>query len=173
MYNDFILVGPAADPAKAARAKTAKDAFYAIATSQSLFASRADDSGTHKREKALWASSSINPVPNSGDWYLETGTGMGATLNLAVEKQAYVLVDRATWLSFANKQNHEIMFEGDEALFNQYGVIPINSERCPRARQPIAEIFANWITSAKGQNVIASFQVAGTQLFTPNAHLSD
>lgn len=170
MYNDFILVGPASDPAQASQAETAKDAFSAIAHSQSIFASRADDSGTHKREKALWSTAMINPVPNSGDWYLETGTGMGATLNVAVEKQAYVLVDRATWLSFANKQNHKIIFEGDEALFNQYGIIPIDGDTCPHVRRTNAERFANWLTSQRGQDVIASFQIAGTQLFIPNAH---
>ena len=169
MYNDFILVGPAADPAKVAIANNAQEAFQAIATTQSVFASRADDSGTHKREKSLWASAKINPVPNSGNWYLETGTGMGATLNLAVEKNAYVLVDRATWLSFANKQNHKVIYQGDDALFNQYGIIPINGQACPSARQDVAEIFAQWLISKRGQNVIASFTVAGTQLFIPNA----
>ena len=169
MYNDFILVGPAADPAKVAIANDAQEAFQAIATTQSVFASRADNSGTHKREKSLWASAKINPVPNSGNWYLETGTGMGATLNLAVEKNAYVLVDRATWLSFANKQNHKVIYQGDDALFNQYGIIPINGQACPSARQDVAEIFAQWLISKRGQNVIAGFTVAGTQLFIPNA----
>ena len=169
MYNDFILVGPSSDPAKAVNAHNAQQAFQAIATTQSALASRADDSGTHKREKSLWASAKINPVPNSGNWYLETGTGMGATLNIAVEKDAYVLVDRATWLSFANKQNHKIIFQGDDALFNQYGIIPIKGQACPSARQDLAEIFAQWLISERGQNVIAGFTVAGTQLFIPNA----
>ena len=106
---------------------------------------------------------------DSGLWYLETGTGMGATLNIAVEKNAYALVDRATWISFANKQQHQILFEGDMALFNQYGIIPISNSACPFVRQDLAIQFADWLTSEDGQKTISNFKIAGTQLFVPNA----
>lgn len=169
MYNDFVIVGPSVDPAGLASANNIATALIAIAKSNSAFASRADDSGTHKTELRLWQSASYDPAPASGTWYLETGTGMGATLNLAVEKQAYALTDRATWLAFANKQNHLILFEGDENLFNQYGIIPIAKTACPSAKQSLAVRFADWLTSDKGQAAIGAFQKAGNQLFMPNA----
>lgn len=169
MYNDFVIVGPAADPASLAQADDISAALIAIATNRSAFASRADDSGTHKTELRLWQTASYDPSPASGTWYLETGTGMGATLNLAVEKQAYALTDRATWLAFANKQNHVILFEGDENLFNQYGIIPIAKTACPSAKQALAIRFADWLTSDKGQQAIGAYKKAGSQLFMPNA----
>ena len=169
MYNDFVIVGPSVDPAGLASANDIATALIAIAKSNSAFASRADDSGTHKTELRLWQSASYDPAPASGTWYLETGTGMGATLNLAVEKQAYALTDRATWLAFANKQNHLILFEGDENLFNQYGIIPIAKTACPSAKQTLAVRFADWLISDKGQAAIGAFQKAGNQLFMPNA----
>ena len=169
MYNDFVLIGPVDDPANIANANQLKDALVRIALSQSSFASRADDSGTHKKERALWQDAAIDPSPASGTWYLETGTGMGATLNLAVEKQAYVLSDRATWISFANKQNHAILFSGDPILFNQYGIVPIAKSACPSSREDLAVQLADWLLSAVGQEAIAAHKKAGSQLFTPNA----
>ena len=169
MYNDFILVGPSYDPAQIKNATNAGDAFRKIASEQASFASRGDNSGTHKKEIALWEMAAINPVPHSGTWYLETGTGMGATLNLAVEKNAYSITDRGTWIAFANKQQHEILFEGDSALFNQYGIIPIATKACPSAKQDLAVKFANWLASDNGQKAIASFTKNGEQLFMPNA----
>ena len=169
MYNDFVIVGPAADLAKVKASKDIKSAFTAIFDKKANFASRADDSGTHKTEMRLWQISNIDPRPDSGLWYLETGTGMGATLNIAVEKNAYALVDRATWISFANKQQHQILFEGDTALFNQYGIIPISKSACPSVRQDLAIQFADWLTSEDGQKTISNFKIAGTQLFVPNA----
>ncbi|HXG79615.1 MAG TPA: substrate-binding domain-containing protein, partial [Methyloceanibacter sp.] len=126
MYNDFVIVGPADDPAKIAGGKNAADALKAIAEAEAPFASRGDDSGTHKMELKLWQEAGIDPHPDSGKWYLETGSGMGATLNTAVGKRAYTLTDRATWLSFANKDDFKILVEGDPELFNQYGVILVN-----------------------------------------------
>lgn len=169
MYNDFVIVGPMEDPAGIQHTLSASHALKAIAENKLPFASRADDSGTHKREMSLWQMADYNPLPASGTWYLETGTGMGATLNIAVEKDAYALVDRATWLSFGNQQSHRILFEGDSQLFNQYGVIPINPSACPSARSDLAITFANWLVSDRGQAAIASFKMAGTQLFIPNA----
>ena len=169
MYNDFVLIGPADDPANIANTSQLKDALASIASSQSSFASRGDDSGTHKKERSLWQSAGIDPSPASGTWYLETGTGMGSTLNLAVEKQAYVLSDRATWISFANKQNHQILFAGDPTLFNQYGVVPIAKSACPSSREDLALTLADWLLSPRGQEAIAAYKKAGTQLFTPNA----
>ena len=131
MY-DFVIIGPNDDPAGLSSASSAIEALQNITSRQVPFASRADDSGTHKTELRLWKTASYNPRPDSGTWYLETGTGMGATLNLAVEKQAYTLSDRATWLTFANKQNHRILFEGDKMLFNQYGIVPIARTACPK-----------------------------------------
>ena len=169
MYNDFVIVGPMTDPATIANDNDVKKALQKIASSKSPFASRADDSGTNKKEMSLWKEAGINPLPASGTWYLETGTGMGATLNLAVEKQAYALTDRATWLSFGNQQTHDILLEGNERLFNQYGVIPVAKSACPASRQDLAVIFADWLTSKKGQSAIASFTMADQVLFTPNA----
>ncbi|MGC6517983.1 MAG: substrate-binding domain-containing protein [Candidatus Puniceispirillaceae bacterium] len=169
MYNDFVLVGPFDDPIGLSAYDTAAEAFGAIAQNRALFASRSDDSGTHKTEMRLWHDAGFDPVPHSGDWYLETGSGMGATLNLAVEKKAYSLTDRATWLAFANKQEHRILFEGDKRLFNQYGVIPISKKACPKTNEAAAILFADWLISDRGQALIAGYQKAGNQLFTPNA----
>ena len=169
MYNDFVIVGPKADAALIRQAPTALAAFERIANANAFFASRADDSGTHKAETAIWHATSRDPVPASGTWYLETGTGMGATLNLAVEKGAYTLSDRATWIAFSNKQSHEILFEGDARLFNQYGIIPIAKSACPASKQDEAILFADWLTSERGQRAIASYRKLGIQLFVPNA----
>ena len=169
MYNDFVIVGPKQDLAQIRQAPSAVRAFEMIANAKAIFASRADDSGTHKAEIALWQAAKHNPLPASGTWYLETGTGMGATLNLAVEKGAYTLTDRATWIAFSNKQSHEILFEGDRQLFNQYGIIPIAKSACPTAKQAKAIRFADWLTSTKGQAAIAAYRKSGAQLFVPNA----
>src|SRR5439155_3724162 len=126
MYNDFILVGPKADPAHIAGDGNVVDAMKKIAASGAPFASRGDNSGTNKAELRLWRTAGVDPKPGSGKWYLETGSGMGATLNTAVGKAAYALSDRATWLAFQNKADFEIAVEGDKALLNQYGVILVN-----------------------------------------------
>ena len=169
MYNDFVIVGPAADPAGVAGMEDAQAALAQIAEAGALFASRGDDSGTHKKEMALWADTGVDPSAESGDWYRETGSGMGATLNAGIGMGAYVMTDRATWISFANKQDYGIVVEGDADLFNQYGVIPVSPEACPGVNAPAAQAFADWLLSEAGQAAIAEYEVSGQQLFFPNA----
>lgn len=166
MYNDFILVGPGDDPAKIAASTTITQALTTIAQSNALFASRGDDSGTHRKERELWAKTGISPT---GHWYLETGSGMGATLNLATIKNAYVLTDRGTWITFGNKGNLKRLYSGDLALFNPYGVILVNPSRHPHVKTDLARQFADWIVSVEGQQAISSFRIAGSQAFCPNA----
>lgn len=169
MYNDFVVVGPKADPANVSGMTNAQAAFAQIAASGALFASRGDDSGTHKKEMALWASAALDPATASGQWYRETGSGMGATLNTAIGMGAYVMTDRASWISFGNKQDYTIHVQGDDALFNQYGVIPVNPETCPSVNFEAAQAFADWLVSEAGQAAIADYRVGGQQLFFPNA----
>ena len=169
MYNDFIIVGPAADPAGLTGAKTVATALAKIADTESRFMSRGDDSGTHKAELKLWAATSIDPAIFSGAWYLETGAGMGATLNTARGLNAYVMTDRATWLRFGNKGDFRVLFEGDPLLFNQYGVVRISPDHCPKLDQEGADQLADWLLGADGQAAIADYSVEGEQLFFPNA----
>ena len=169
MYNDFIVVGPQADPAKIAGLKQAPEALKKIAEAQAPFASRADDSGTHKAELKLWEEAGVDPKASSGSWYLETGSGMGATLNTAVGKQAYALTDRGTWLAFANKDDFKVLVEGDDKLFNQYGVILVNPAKHPNVKAKQGQAFIDWLVSPEGQAAIASYTIDGQQLFFPNA----
>jgi tungstate transport system substrate-binding protein len=169
MYNDFIIVGPPSDPAGVKGMTDAPSALKKIAGAEATFASRGDDSGTHKKEKALWKAAGVDPTSASGDWYRETGSGMGATLNAGVGMGAYVMTDRATWISFKNKGDFEILVEGDEALFNQYGVILVNPDKCPSVKADLGQQFIDWLLSKKGQETIAAYQVDGQQLFFPNA----
>jgi tungstate transport system substrate-binding protein len=166
MYNDFVIVGPAHDPAGIAGGDDAVAAFTAIAESQSTFASRGDDSGTNKAELAFWEQADIEP---SSDWYRELGSGMGPTLNTAAQMPAYTLSDRATWISFVNRGPLEILVEGDERLFNQYGVILVNPERHGHVRAEAGQAFIAWLVSKEGQDAIASYHLDGQQLFFPNA----
>lgn len=166
MYNDFVLVGPSGDPAGVAQTQSAADALDRIAERQAVFVSRGDDSGTHKAETGLWRTA---PDAEYSRWYRELGAGMGATLNAAVAMGAYTLTDRATWLSFGNRGAHQALLEGDPALFNQYGVIAVSPEHCPRVKAAAAQGFVDWLTGPDGQSAIASFQINGTQLFVPNA----
>ena len=171
MYNDFVLAGPAADPAAAAEAPGAAAAFARIARARAPFVSRGDDSGTHKRERELWAAAgvAVDAAPPSGGWYWEAGGGMGATLNVAAGRGAYVLSDRATWAAFGNKGSLRVLVEGDPALHNQYGVIPVNPARHPHVRGDLARDFVAWLLSAEGQAAIAAFRISGQQMFFPNA----
>jgi tungstate transport system substrate-binding protein len=169
MYNDFVIVGPEADPAGVTGMTDVQAALVQIAGSGALFASRGDDSGTHKKELALWASSGVDPSGSSGDWYRETGSGMGATLNTGIGMGAYVMTDRATWISFGNTQDYQISVQGDDDMFNQYGVIPINPEACPNVNFEGAQAFADWLVSQDGQAAIEGYKVADQQLFFPNA----
>lgn len=169
MYNDFVIVGPPDDPAGIADAADTLEALRRIARKGSTFASRGDDSGTHRKEMALWRSAEIDAFGASGGWYRETGSGMGATLNIAVGMGAYALTDRATWMAFANKAGHTVLFEGDARLFNQYGVIAVSPNHCPRTRIGEARRFVQWLLSEEGQGAIATFRIEGQQLFFPNA----
>jgi len=169
MYNDFVIVGPAADPAGVAGSRDAAAALAAIRSARAPFASRGDDSGTHKAELALWRAAGIDPAAESGGWYRETGSGMGATLNLATGMGAYALTDRATWITFANKGGHRIAVEGDAAMFNQYGVILVSPERCPNVKAAAGQRFIDWLLSDEGQAAIAAYRRGGQQLFFPNA----
>ena len=169
MYNDFVIVGPEADPAGVGGMDDVEAALSQIAAAGALFASRGDDSGTHKKEMALWSAAGVDPTAGSGAWYRETGSGMGATLNAGIGMGAYVMTDRATWFSFGNKQDYAIAVQGDADMFNQYGVIPISPEHCPSVNVDAAQTFADWLLSAAGQEAIGAYQVAGQQLFFPNA----
>lgn len=169
MHNDFVLVGPDNDPAGINSTKSVVAALEQIGKQKSPFLSRGDDSGTNKRELELWREADFDPKTVSGGWYRETGSGMGATLNTAVAMQGYALTDRATWLSYKNKQNMRVLFEGDKRLFNQYGIIVVNPEKYPHVKIKAANQFVNWLLSAQGQSLIASYKLAGEQLFTPDA----
>ncbi len=169
MYNDFIIVGPESDPAGIFGLENVTLALATIASKKAFFTSRGDNSGTHKAELELWKEAEIDPTFASGLWYLETGSGMGTTLNLSVGKGAYAITDRATWIRFANKGDFKIHVEGDERMVNQYGVILVNKERCPRAESKAGQQFIDWLLSNKGQRIIASYKVQGNQLFFPNA----
>lgn len=170
MYNDFVLVGPESDPAGVAGGSDAVAALNAIADSGAVFVSRGDDSGTHKAELRLWAQTGVDLGAASGGWYRETGSGMGATLNTATAMGGYALTDRATWISFANKGSQTIVIEGDPKLFNQYGVILVNPERHAQVKAESGQAFIDWLVSERGQTAIAEFEVAGQQLFYPNAN---
>ncbi|MBS9402279.1 substrate-binding domain-containing protein [Halomonas sp. TRM85114] len=166
MYNDFVVIGPGEDPANIGDADTVADAFGRIAEAVAPFASRGDDSGTHRAEQRLWEAAGVAP---DGGWYRELGSGMGPTLNTAAGMDAYVLADRASWVAFENPQALELLFEGDEALFNQYGSLLLSAERHPHLKHDLAEQWHQWLLSHDGQQAIADFEVKGQQLFFPNA----
>ena len=167
MYNDFIVVGPAADPAGIAGMTDVVAAMTRIAEAGAPFASRGDDSGTNKMELDLWQQAGIDPASEA--WYSATGSGMGATLNTASGLGAYSLADRATWLAFANKGDMEIVVEGDDKLFNQYGIILVNPQKYPHVKADMGQAFIDWVLSPEGQDAIAAFQIDGQQVFFPNA----
>jgi len=169
MYNDFIIVGPKADPAHIAGGKDVADALRKIATAKAPFISRGDRSGTHEAELRLWKIAGIDVAAAKGDWYREIGQGMGPALNMASSANAYLLSDRGTWLSFKNKGDLAILTEGDKRLFNQYGVMLVNPARHPAVKAADGQAFINWLISSKGQETIAGYKVGGEQLFFPNA----
>jgi tungstate transport system substrate-binding protein len=164
MYNDFVVVGPATDPAGVKGGKDAAAAFARIATAKAPFASRGDDSGTHRSELRLWAKAGVD-VKAGGGWYRELGSGMGPTLNTAAGMNAYVLADRGTWASFRNRQTLTIVVEGDSALFNPYGSILVNPEKHKTVKAIDAKTWHQWLTGPKGQAAIASFKIGDEQLF--------
>ncbi|WP_417714906.1 extracellular solute-binding protein [Roseibium sp. SCP14] len=170
MYNDFVIVGPASDPAKISGSNNVMEALRKIAEAKTLFASRGDDSGTHKAELRLWKAANIDAGAASGDWYRETGSGMGATLNTGTGMGAYIMTDRATWIAFGNKGDYQIMVEGDPKMFNQYGVVLVNPESHPHVKAKLGQAFVDWLLSNEGQAAIASYKVDGQQLFFPNAN---
>ncbi len=172
MFNFFVLVGPATDPAGVRHLHDARMALANIAEAKALFTSRGDDSGTHKAELRLWQSAGIDPRPNSGRWYRETGTGMGATLNTAAELGAYALTDGGTWRSFKNRRNLTEMMASGEELRNSYGAIVVNPERHPHVKHRAAQRFVDWLTSPQGQAAIESFRVDSAPLFYPVRHAS-
>jgi len=169
MYNDFIIVGPGHDPAGIAGMEDAPKALARIADAGAVFASRGDNSGTHKKEIGLWAKAGIDPAVADGDWYRETGSGMGPTLNTAASMNAHALADRGTWISFNNRRELQVLVEGDPRLFNPYGVMLVNPERHPHVSAEAGQRFIDWLTSEEGQQAIASFRLEGQQLFIPNA----
>ncbi len=173
MYNDFIIVGPSDDPAGIRSEAEAAAALAKIADTRAVFLSRGDDSGTHAAERRLWQAAGRDPTGQSGDWYRETGSGMGATLNTAVAMNGYLLVDRATWSKSRNKGALEILVQGDAALFNQYGVIIVNPERHPHVKLEPARRFVDWLLSPAGQAAIAAYRIDGQQQFFPNARPTD
>ncbi len=168
MYNDFVIVGPKADPARA-RGNDVIAGLKAIAAAKAPFASRADKSGTHAAEMRYWKSAGIDPTLDKTTWYKETGSGMGPTLNTASAMNAYALTDRGTWLSFKNRGDLVIVVEGDKALFNQYGVMLVNPAKHPHVKKEAGQKFVDWVISPAGQAAIASYKINGEQLFFPNA----
>jgi tungstate transport system substrate-binding protein len=169
MYNDFVLVGPKTDPAGIRGTKDIAAALKAIAEKQVPFVSRGDRSGTHAAELNLWKVAGIEIEKAKGPWYREIGQGMGAALNTSGAMAAYVLADRATWISFRNRGELEISVEGDRRLFNQYGVMLVNPARHPHVKAGEGQAFIDWLVSAEGQKAIADYKIDGQQLFFPNA----
>ncbi len=166
MHNDFVIVGPEADPAKLAQAVSAADALQRIAKTQANFISRGDDSGTHKKEKNLWKIAAIEP---QGEWYIAAGQGMGAVLKIADEKQAYALTDRGTQIAYADKMSLKVLFEGDEGLFNPYHVMAVNPEKHNHVKYDLASKYIEFVTGEQGQAIIAGFRKSDQQLFYPDA----
>lgn len=166
MYNDFVIVGPADDPAGVANSKDAADALKKIAERQVIFVSRGDDSGTNKKELSLWKQAGLKPA---GSWYREAGQGMGKVLQMTGELNGYTLTDRGTWLAYRAKSPLKIVLENDPALYNPYGVIAVDPQRYPDSNYTGAMAFIGWITSPEGQQMIADYRIDGQTLFTPMA----
>lgn len=171
MYNDFIIIGPKSDPAKI-KGKLVIDAFRRISATKALFASRGDNSGTHKKEINLWKASGLS-VPDREKWYIQTGQGMINTITIAAERDAYTMTDRGTYIKYESNQKGDpplvIIVEGDASLRNQYSVMAVNPERCKSVKFMLAKKFIEWITSSKTQKRIGEFKLLGKQLFIPNA----
>jgi tungstate transport system substrate-binding protein len=168
MYNDFVLIGPKSDPA-GIKGKDIETALKTIQAKSAPFVSRGDRSGTHSAELALWRQAGIDIAASKGAWYREIGQGMGAALNTAGAMNAYVLSDRGTWLSYKNRGDLEIVVEGDNRLFNQYGVMLVNPAKHPTVKQQLGQAFIDWIVSPEGQASIAGYKIDGQQLFFPDA----
>lgn len=169
MYNDFVIVGPKSDPAKVGGSKDVLEALRKIAASQSTFVSRGDKSGTHAAELRYWKNAGVDLDAKKGAWYKDTGSGMGPTLNTASSMNGYVLTDRGTWLSFKNRGDLVVLVEGDQRLFNQYGVMLVNPAKHPHVKKDLGQQFVDWVVSPQGQAAIAGYKIGGEQLFFPNA----
>lgn len=169
MYNDFVLIGPMADPAGVKGGKDIVAGLKAIAGKQAPFVSRGDKSGTHQAELALWKDAALDPAAAKESWYREIGQGMGAALNTAKAMGAYVLADRATWISFKGKDGLTIAVEGDMKLFNQYGVMLVNPAKHPHVKAAAGQAFVDYVISPEGQSAIAGYKIEGQSLFFPNA----
>jgi tungstate transport system substrate-binding protein len=169
MYNDFVLIGPKSDPAKIKGQKDITAALKTIQGKAAPFISRGDKSGTHSAELNLWKAAGVDIAKDKGDWYKEIGQGMGAALNTASASGGYVLSDRATWINFKNRGDLEIVVEGDQRLFNQYGVMLVNPEKHKHVKKAEGQAFIDWLVSPEGQNAIADYKINGQQLFFPNA----
>lgn len=168
MYNDFVVIGPENDPANVGNAMTASEALKAIASSQAAFVSRGDDSGTHKKELALWRDAGRS-ADGFGPWYNAVGAGMGAALNTASGLGAYILSDRASWLNFGNKGDLAVLFSGDPVLFNQYAYLPVSAELHPHVKSELATQLETWLTSPTAAALINAYTIGGETLFTFNA----
>ncbi len=169
MYNDFVIIGPKGDPVRIKSATGVFDALQRIRKAKAIFVSRGDDSGTHKAELRLWRANGSAAAPDRRDrWYREVGSGMGATLNIAANMNAYVLSDRGTWLSFNNRRGLSLLYQDDPPLFNQYSVMLVNPKRHPHIKEAQGRALIDWLTSPQGQSAIGSFTVKGKVLFTPN-----
>jgi len=168
MYNDFVVVGPKSDPAKAA-GKDILEGLRRIEAAKAAFVSRGDKSGTHAAELRYWKAAGVDLDKAKGPWYRDTGSGMGPALNTAASMSAYILADRGSWLSFKNRGDLGIVVEGDSRLFNQYGVILVNPAKHPHVKQADGQKFIDWVVSDAGQKAIADFKIGGEQLFFPNA----
>lgn len=166
MYNDFVVIGPKADPA-GLKGRDIVAALQKVATAQTPFISRGDKSGTHAAELRYWAAAGL--MDKKGAAYRECGCGMGPALNMAASMGAYVLADRGTWLNFKNRADLGVLVEGDKRLFNQYGVMVVNPAKHPQVKLANAQKFVDWLISPGGQNVLAAYKIGGEQLFFPNA----
>ena len=169
MYNDFVLIGPKADPARVAGSKDVVAAFRKVKEAKAPFVSRGDRSGTHFAELEIWKLAGIDIAREKGPWYRDTGQGMGPALNTASAMNAYILADRGTWLSFKNRGELAIVVEGDKRLYNQYGVMLVNPAKHPNVKQEMGQAFVDWLISAEGQAAIAGYKINGEQLFFPDA----
>ncbi|HTO50874.1 MAG TPA: extracellular solute-binding protein [Burkholderiales bacterium] len=168
MYNDFVIIGPKSDPARIAGGKDVLAALKKIESAKAPFVSRADKSGTHAAELRYWKAAGVDIDSQKGPWYKETGSGMGPALNTASSMNAYILADRGTWLAFNNRGDLAILVEGDQKLFNQYGIMLVNPAKHPHVKKDLGNAFINWVVSPAGQKAISDYKVGGEQLFFPN-----
>ncbi len=165
MYNDFVIVGPSNDPAQISKSKSPADAFLSIAANKSKFISRADSSGTHAAENKIWNDAQLNPLSGSGLWYLETGQGMGPSLNIAIATDAYIFTDRSSWVKYKNKRNHLILFQDSSSLKNEYGMIIVNYHRCKNINANNVIKLYDWLSSSEAKQLINDYTVLNSQLF--------